>query len=125
MFLDFCQHIGDTHIPDGISSEVYVCINYIRSHTNEPIRISDVAAQVHCSTSYIAKRFKAELGTNIGEYINSCKLEDAKNLLIYSDKSLSEISNFLSFSNQSHFQNVFKKEYGVTPMQYRKQMQRL
>lgn len=35
--------------------------------------------------------------------------------------TLAEISSYLCFSSQSYFQNVFKKEYGVTPMQYRRQ----
>lgn len=47
------------------------------------------------------------------------KLEEAKSLLTYSDKSLGEISSYLSFSSQSYFQNVFKKKYGITPLQYR------
>lgn len=71
------------------------------------------------------KHFKEELGINIGAYIVRCKLEDAKGLLTYSDKSLTEISNYLCFSSQSYFQNVFKKKYGLTPLQYRKKTQHI
>jgi len=49
-----------------------------------------------------------------------CKLEEAKNLLKFSTLSLAEISNYLCFSSQSYFQNVFKKKYHITPNQYRK-----
>lgn len=125
MIMDFCQRAGDTKIPDGISSDVYVCINYIRSHTNEPITIDNVASQIHRSSSYIMKRFKAELGITINAFIIRCKLEEAKSLLIYSEKSLAEISNYLCFSNQSYFQNLFKKQYKLTPKQYRKKERRL
>ena len=48
------------------------------------------------------------------------KLEEARSLLIYTDKTISEISEYLCFSTQSYFQNVFKKQYGMTPMQFRK-----
>ena len=48
-----------------------------------------------------------------------CKLEEAKSLLTHSDKTLSEISNYLCFSSQSYFQNVFKQKFGLTPKQYR------
>lgn len=61
MLKDFCRQAGDTHIPEGISAEVYQCINYIRSHTNESISIDDVARQVHRSASYIMKLFKRNL----------------------------------------------------------------
>ena len=123
MIQDFCRHAADTHIPEGISSEVYACMNYIRCHTNESLSIEDIAWQIHRSGSYIRKRFKEELGINIGAYITRCKLEEAKALLTYSDKSLTEISNYLCFSSQSYFQNVFKRKYGLTPMQYRKKKQ--
>lgn len=124
MIMDFCQRAGETQIPEGISSEVYQCMNYIRSHTNESISIDDVARQVHRSSSYMMRRFKEELGIHIGAFITRCKLEEAKTLLTYSDKSLAEISNYLCFSSQSYFQNVFKKQYGITPMQYRKKTQK-
>lgn len=125
MIQDFCRRTGNIRIPEGISSEVYSCMNYIRGHINEPINIEDVANQIHRSSSYTMKRFKDELGINMGAYITRCKLEEAKSLLTYSDKSLAEIADYLCFSSQSYFQNVFKKKYNVTPMQYRKQTQHL
>ena len=125
MLMDFCRRAGESRIPEGISSEVYVCMNYIRSHTNEPISLEDVAAQISRSISYITKRFKTELGINVGAFITRCRLEEAKSLLTHSNKSLAEISSYLCFSSQAYFQNVFKKKYGITPMQYRKQGRRL
>lgn len=121
MVLDFCQRVSDTRLPDGISAEVYQCISFIRSNTNRPLSVDDVAARVHRSGSYMMKRFKAELGVHISAFITQCRLEEAQRLLVYSDRSLAEISSFLCFSSQSYFQNVFKKQYGITPMQYRKQ----
>ena len=121
MLLDFCQRSGEHHIPDGISHDVYKCMTYIREHTNESISIEDAAASVNRSSSYMMKHFKNELGINMGAYIMRCKLEEAKSLLTYSEKSLAEISSYLCFSSQAYFQNVFKKQYGVTPLQYRKQ----
>lgn len=119
--MDFCARLSENNVPEGISNEVYACMCYIRNHINENLSITDVANKVHRSNSYIINKFKSELGINIGAYISRCKLEEAKSLLSYSDKSLSYISNYLCFSSQSYFQNVFKKKYGVTPMQYRKQ----
>lgn len=121
MLLDFCQRSGEHHIPDDISPDVYKCMTYIREHTNESISIEDAAAHVNRSSSYMMKHFKNELGINMGAYIMRCKLEEAKSLLTHSEKSLAEISSYLCFSSQSYFQNVFKKQYGVTPLQYRKQ----
>lgn len=125
MLIDLCQRAGETHVPDGISIDVYQCMNYIRSHTNEPVTIDDVARSVHRSSSHMMRRFKEELGIHIGAFITRCKLEEAKSLLTYSEKSLAEISSYLCFSSQSYFQNVFKKQYGVTPMQYRRRTRKV
>lgn len=125
MVMDFCRRAGESHIPDGISKEVYHCMNYIRSHTNESISVDDVARQVHRSSSYMMRKFREELGIHIGAFITRCKLEEAKSLLTFSDKKLAEISNYLCFSSQSYFQNVFKKQYGMTPMQYRKRERKI
>lgn len=66
------------------------------------------------------EQFKKETGETIGKYIVKAKLQEAKLLLAYSDRPLSEISNFFFFSSQSYFQNLFKKEFGVTPLEYRR-----
>ncbi len=124
MVMDFCQRLSETQMPEGVSPDVYQCMNFIRSHTNEPIGVDDVAAHVHRSSSYMMKCFKKELGIHIGAFITRCKLEEAKSMLTYSDRTLAEISNYLCFSSQSYFQNLFKKQYGITPMQYRKQTQK-
>ena len=121
MLTDFCQRAGSTLIPEGISPDLFRAMTFVRSHTNEPISIEDVAAFVGRSTSYLMKHFKDDLGIRLGAYITRCKLEEAKSLLTFSEMSLSEISAYLCFSSQSYFQNLFKKQYGVTPMQYRKQ----
>lgn len=121
MLLDFCQRAGETRIPEGISPDVYKCMTYIRNHTNELVSVEDAAACVGRSASYMMKHFKSELGIHMGAYIMRCKLEEAKSLLTYSEKSLAEISSYLCFSSQSYFQNVFKKQYGITPMKYRQQ----
>lgn len=124
MVLDFCRKAGESQMPDGISREVSICVSYIRSHTNEPIGVEDVAYQIHRSNSYIMKKFKEELGFTIAAFITRCKLEEAKSLLTYSDRSLAEISSYLCFSSQPHFQNLFKKQYQMTPLEYRKKIRK-
>ena len=124
MLTDFCQRIGSAKIPQGISAEIYRCISYIKNHTNVSLTIDDIADYMKRSRSYLIQHFKKEMGVNLNDFITRCKMEEAGDLLLYTDKSLAEISNYLSYSSQSYFQNVFKKNYGVTPMAYRKQKQK-
>lgn len=121
MIIDFSERVARTKLAPNMSKDVFECVQYINRHTNELIRVNDIATYINRSRSYISKKFKAELGMDLGSYIMHCKLEEAKSLLSYSDKTLSEISNYLCFSSQAYFQNVFKKKYGLTPKQYRNQ----
>ncbi|MBU3877452.1 helix-turn-helix domain-containing protein [Faecalicatena sp. AGMB00832] len=121
MIFDFTERVAKNKLPHGMSKEISDCIQFISQHTNELIRVDDVAAFAGKSKTYISQKFKKELGFDISSFIMRCKLEEAKSLLTYSDQSLSEISSYLCFSSQAYFQNVFKKKYGLTPMQYRNQ----
>ena len=121
MLMDFCRRCGETKVPEGVSAEISRAMTFIRNHTNGVISLDDVAAEIGRSTSYLMRRFKAELKMSVGDYITKCRLEEAEELLTYSDRSLAEISAYLGYSSQSYFQNVFRKQYGMTPMQYRRQ----
>lgn len=119
MLMDFTRRVAQQRLPQGISPEVRACMQFIASHLNESIGIAEVAAQCAKSRSWLCSRFKQELGIGIGEYITLAKLREAKSLLRYTSKPLSEISSYLGFSSQPYFQNVFRKYEGVTPMQFR------
>ena len=118
--LDFCNLCATAIIPFDGNEELLDCIGYIRTHVNTPVSVADVAHIIHRSESYTMKLFHDELGITISHFVNRCKLEEAKSLLSHTEMTLSEISNYLCFSSQSYFQNLFKKKYGVTPNTYRK-----
>lgn len=122
--VDFTRRVAELKHPASYSGEVYKSLQYIKSHTNQPIGAMDVVAQSGKSRSVFMAQFKKETGQSIAQYIRRAKLEEAKVLLAYSDTSLQEISDTLYFSSQPYFQNLFKKEYGITPLQYRKKHHR-
>lgn len=120
MVLDFTARVEQCRVPASISREVRDCMQYIYNHANHVIGIDDVAGHIGKSRSYITKRFRLETGISISDCIRQCKVSDAKQLLRYTDKPLSEISSYLCYSSQAHFQTVFKKETGQTPSEYRR-----
>ena len=96
-------------------------MQFIKAHINEPISVDDIIEVSGKSRAYLFKKFKTELGVGIGEYISHCRLREAKSLLRYTDKPISEISNYLCYSSQSHFQNAFKYaavEIGLFPKEF-------
>ncbi len=118
--MDFTQRVADQKHPEAYSNEVYSALQFIKSHTNRPIGVADVLRHVGKSRSIFMGQFKKETGETIGRYIIKAKLQESKQLLAYSDQSISEISNFFYFSSQPHFQKAFKNEFGITPLVYRK-----
>ncbi len=120
--LDFTNRVKETKIPVDMSPDIYQAIQFISNHTNQPVTVVDVANYLKIDRSTLSKKFKKELGFNISDYINRRKLEEAKSLLRFTDKTISVISEYLCFSTQSYFQNVFKKKYGITPNEFRKKI---
>lgn len=118
--VDFAKRVAAAKIPTGMSRDIFAAIQFISNHVNQSISVEAVARQLNMNRTSLSKKFKRELGFNISSYIMRRKLEEAKSLLTYTDKTISEISEYLCFSSQSYFQNVFKSKYGMTPKEYRK-----
>ena len=118
--IDFTKRVAEAKIPTGMSQDIFNCIQYVSNHVNQNISVEEIAQYLNMDRTTLSKKFKRELGFNISSYIMRRKLEEAKSLLNYTDMTISEISEYLCFSSQAYFQNVFKKKYGITPKEYRK-----
>jgi two-component system response regulator YesN len=64
--------------------------------------------------------FKKETGMSISDYLQQTRIEYAKELLLNTDQSVSEIANASGYSNLSYFSAIFKKITGTSPGEYRK-----
>lgn len=116
---DFTTRTAACIVTPKADDFVYRIINYVKENIYHKLNVQIVAEDLHINRSYLSHKFKEELGLDLNKYIRNCKLDEAKNLLIYSDKSLSEISNLLGFSSQSHFQTQFNNSFHMTPQKYR------
>lgn len=121
----FAAKVEEVQTPVSSDDIIQNAIRFIQQNTNRHINASDVARHVGFSRSYFSSYFKKELGFSIGEFILRCRLEEARYLLRYTSKPLSVISSYLCFSSQSHFQTSFKKQFGITPLQYRRNPEHL
>lgn len=119
MCLEFCRLMNEIRNSQILSKPIVLCLDYIYSHIHYRITIKELADYLDISESYLSKLFKKEMGISVSQYIIVLKIDKAKNLLQYSDYSIVDIANYLSFSSQSHFIQVFQKETGLTPHKYR------
>lgn len=119
MILDFTERVERIRIGKHPSKLMIDVSNYIQHHLSDVITTEDIAKHLFISRSRLSTKFKAESGINLNEFIAQEKIEEAKRLLRYSDKTLLAISSYLGFASQSHFSHVFKKFTGKTPNEYR------
>ena len=78
-----------------------------------------LADKVHLSPSYLSDLLKKETGKNTQEHIHFYLIEEAKNLLINTEKNINEIAYNLGFEYPQYFNKLFKKKIGKTPKEYR------
>lgn len=103
-------------------NEYNLILQYLNEyHTN--ITLSHLAKHFNRSKSYISHLFKKENGMTIRAYCNKLKLEDARKLLLKTDIPVTEIALDAGFNDTSYFIYLFKKRFGISPLQYKKQMQ--
>ncbi len=101
------------------SKPIQLAIDYIYDNLHNKILLEEIAQAAGLSDSYLSKLFHKETGKNISEYIITKRVDAAKNLLMFTEYTTSEISNFLNFSSESHFIATFKKHTGITPKKFR------
>ena len=82
--------------------------------------VVSLCKNVGISRSVLYRKIKALTGHSIQEFIRSVRLRKAKYLLINTDKSISEVSYQVGFSNTKYFSTSFKKEFEVSPSDFRK-----
>lgn len=119
MCFDYCNKMHILRNSHVLSKPIVLCIDYIYSHIHYRITIKELAEHLNISESYLSKLFHKEMGLPLSQYIIDLKIEKAKNLLQYSEYNIVDIANYLSFSSQSHFIQVFQKKTGMTPHKYR------
>lgn len=116
---DFAKLVVEEREKRANSRYTEQCKEYIRKYYHQKICIPDIAEALGVSESHLSRIFKKETGESIQKYSMHMRIERAENLLKYSEASLTEISEYLCFSSQSHFGKVFKVYKNITPKQYR------
>lgn len=99
------------------------CIDYIIRNIHQKITLDTLSKEVHLTPKYLSALFYQETNEMISNFIQKAKIDEAKNMLMYSDYTFLQIANYLSFSSQSYFISVFKKHVGITPKEFRSKFQ--
>lgn len=105
---------------DSTESVVERIKRYIALHIDQELSRQYIADYIGLSPDYIVKLFKKETGLSISDYILQERIHIAKDLLVMTDTTISNVALAVGFSNFSYFSTLFKKEVSMTPQDYRK-----
>jgi AraC-like DNA-binding protein len=119
---DLCARSGRAPaVPqDGVAARA---LAYIGTHLCEPLTLDGIAAALYVSKCYLCRAFSRAVGMTVMDYIGSRRLALAKQLLVTTGKSISEIAVEAGFSGFSYFSNYFRRAEGKTPSAYRRENQ--
>jgi YesN/AraC family two-component response regulator len=86
----------------------------------ECLSIETISADFSCSPSYMRQIFRKGTGITFNEYLNKCRMNAAKKMLIETDMHVLAIGKKLTYQNSQSFIRAFHKETGMTPKEYQK-----
>lgn len=104
----------------AIEKNVYKVVNYINAQYMNKISLDNIAKRFFISKYYLCRVFKDIIGMSVNEFINAKRITEAATYLQNTDKSISHIATSVGLYSQAFFIKLFKKQYGVTPSEYRR-----
>jgi AraC-like DNA-binding protein len=96
-------------------------ITFIEQNFQNNISVEDIAAFCGLNRSYFGKIFKKAMGTTPQQFLLTYRMAKATELLKLTHLSIGDISNAVGYDDQLHFSRAFKKVYGISPREWRKQ----
>lgn len=96
-------------------------IRFIRSHAREPIQVSDIVEATSTSRRILERKFRKTLGRSILSEVKRVRVEQICSLLGDTNLSISEIADSLHFIGIKHLARYFRRETGMSLLEYRKQ----
>ncbi|MBC1515514.1 helix-turn-helix domain-containing protein [Listeria immobilis] len=95
-------------------------LEQIQKNYSQPISLESLAEMSGISYYYLSRSFKKQVGVNFTEYLNQIRLMHASEALVSTSQSVLKVAFNSGFSNAKNFYDIFKKQYGLTPANYRK-----
>ena len=104
--------------PDDLTEQVR---EYIDLHYADNLTLSRLAEKYYIAPSYLSRVFKKYTGENLVAYITEKRLTKARELILTSNISLTDVAFLVGYSDYTYFNKVFRRYEGISPAQYREQ----
>ena len=105
-------------ITDSKDERINQIVNYIQENYLT-VTLDDLSQQFYLSKPYLSKYIKEKSGATFGENVKKIRLKKASTLLRNGNMKVEKVAEAAGYQNVEHFNRLFKKKYGMTPVQYR------
>jgi AraC-like DNA-binding protein len=93
----------------------YIYLNF------QSITMESVAAYFNYHPKYLSTLIHKHIGQSFRELVVNIRLQNSTNYLLYTDYTIQQIAELVGYRDKSSFYSLFRKEYGISPTEYRKQ----
>ena len=101
-------------------ADILLATKYIYKNFKRPLTLEEVASVASLSPTYFSKKFKQIIGIGFKEYLNYVRLKHAQTALLTTDNKITDIALEYGFNDSNYFKDLFKKVYGKSPREFRK-----
>lgn len=111
------------HRPAGEPEEselVQYITDQIEKNFMEKLSLAELSKKCCYSLAYVSKRFKEETGMTFQSYLQAIRIRESCRLLANTSKKVAEISGLVGYSDAKFFNQLFKKQMGMTPREFKK-----
>ena len=110
---------GTGTLPAQTSALIKRTVAYLHQNYWKSLSRTDLAEYIGMNEDYLSRAFSQELGISPWDYLNRYRIFRAKELLIQTDDSISQIARRVGFPDPAYFSRVFRKLTGLSPKHYR------
>lgn len=117
------EQINNTQDNNRNQQKMKKAVEYVQENYNKDLNMAVVSNYISMNYSMFSFAFKQYTGSNFVNYLKDIRIREAKKLLTETDMRVIEISREVGYDNEKNFMKIFKSSCGVSPTEYRKNMQ--
>lgn len=117
------EFFENSDLKEDTSFTINEILDYLDNTYTEKITLDELAFLFRTNRSTLCKKFKAETGQTLGDYVKDKKLAESKRLLAQGTHSVTQIADDLGFETVPYFCEFFKRHTGQTPSEYQKSVE--
>lgn len=104
----------------GDSRMISRILAYISENIASDVSADRISAEIGISSSYLCRLFKRRTTMTLTRYVTEQRLALARSMLLQTDRTMLDIAMSCGFGSPSYFCRIFRENYGITPLEYRK-----